>query len=42
MKNSDKMGEILQEEIGTVGDDVGQWFQGIVHISKYGMCGYAK
>ena len=26
----------------SVGDDVGQWFQGIVHISKYGKCGYAK
>ena len=26
----------------TVGDDVGQFFQGTVHISKYGKHGYAK
>ena len=45
MKNSNKIKEISQEKIGdgaTVGDDVGQWFQGAVHISKYGKRGYAK
>ena len=45
MKNSDEIGEISQDEIGevrTVGDDVWQWFQGIVHISKYGKYGYAN